>query len=54
MYSLLAMNPDRDPFMFDKRSFDAVSSLEWIGSCSMMAIGWLVASKMYGLTVNVR
>ena len=54
MYLHLACDPSRNPFMFDATTLTMVSILEWIGSTSMVCIGWLVAATMYQLTISVR
>lgn len=54
MYLILTINQEGSPFLFDGGTFSATELFEFIGSNTMIAIGWLVATTMFQLNVTVR
>ena len=54
MYFILAINQEGSPFLFDGGKFSATEFFEFLGSNTMIAIGWLVATTMFQLNVTVR
>ena len=50
----MAIDPELDPFLYDDPGFEYYEAFEWVGSCSMLTLGWLVAATMFQLTVSIR
>ena len=53
-FSFLLANPKGSPFLFDTTGLYPTEVFEWIGSTSMTAIGWLIATTMYHLHMQIR
>jgi len=54
LFVILTIDPTKDPFIYDSPVFEFYKSLEWLGSCSMLSLNWLVCITMYQLTVSIR
>ena len=50
----MSIHPDLDPFIYDTKGVHTHEFAEWIGSASLLALGWLVTATMYQLTVSIR
>lgn len=53
-FSFLLYKPTGSPFLFDTKGIYPTEIFEWIGSTSMTAIGWLIATTMYHLHMQIR
>ena len=46
--TMMSINPYTDPFIYDNEGeVTVVSFSEWLGSCSMLMLGWLVTATMF-------
>ena len=56
--TFLAIQPKNDPVIYGsdycKREIPFYEVMEWIGSCSMLALNWLVCATMFKLTMSIR
>ena len=54
LYVYLNVDPDLDPFIYDNEGFTFYEFAELVGSCSMLALGWLVTATMFQLTFSIK
>ena len=53
-YIIMIMKPSDSPYMFDTDNFTVHEFFIYLGTNTMVAIGWLVATTMFHLMITVR
>ena len=50
----MSIYPAQDPFIYSSPGITIPEFTEWLGSCSILALGWLVTATMFQLTISIR
>ena len=45
--NLVIRAEEENPYIYPEQGFDPFNLLEWLASCSMLALGWLITAIMY-------
>lgn len=54
VYVDLSINVGANPFIYDTPGLQLVEFCVCVGSCTTLAINWLICATMYQLTVSIR
>lgn len=54
MYIILAINPEKDAFLYHSESIEPVEVLNGIGMFMISAINWLVCATLFQLSVRIK